>query len=118
MKRTIGKAPERRLAKKLRSQAGETLGETLISLLIGALALLMLAGTISSSSKIITMGRKKLDSYYYSNETTVVKMEEGGQKADITISCPSDNAVKVQTYSVQYYINDCFKRAPVVAYQY
>jgi len=49
---------------KIRSIAGETIGETLIALLISALALLMLAGAIGSASKIVTRNKTAMDEYY------------------------------------------------------
>ena len=42
------------IMKKLRSRAGETITETLVSVLIGALALVMLAGAVSAASSVIT----------------------------------------------------------------
>lgn len=49
---------------KLRSRAGETITETLVSLLISALALVMLAGVISASSRIVNRSKAALDAYY------------------------------------------------------
>ena len=50
--------------KKLRSKAGETLTETLVALLIGTLALAMLASMIGSTSKIIEKTQGVLTEYY------------------------------------------------------
>ena len=50
--------------RKLRSRAGESIGETLIALLIAALALLMLAGAVSSASRIVTRNKAAMKSYY------------------------------------------------------
>ena len=50
--------------RKLYSRAGESIGETLIALLISALALLMLAGAVSSASKIVTRNKAAMESYY------------------------------------------------------
>ena len=40
--------------RKLHSKAGETIAETLVALLISALALVMLAGALSAAAKVIT----------------------------------------------------------------
>ena len=52
--------------KKLRSKAGETLTETLVALLIGTLALAMLASMIGSTSKILQKTQGILTDYYAS----------------------------------------------------
>ncbi|MBQ6346431.1 MAG: hypothetical protein IJI71_02600 [Clostridia bacterium] len=49
---------------KIRSISGESIGETLVALLISALALLMLAGAIGSASKIVTRNKTAMDEYY------------------------------------------------------
>jgi hypothetical protein len=54
----------RRIRNKLCSCAGESIGETLIALLIAALALLMLAGAVSSASRIVTRNKAAMKSYY------------------------------------------------------
>ena len=58
----------RRIKNKLRSRAGESIGETLIALLISALALLMLAGAISSAGRIVTRNKAAMISYYGSTD--------------------------------------------------
>ena len=49
---------------KMRNQLGESIGETLIALLISSLALLMLAGAISTAGRIITTNRNSMSTYY------------------------------------------------------
>jgi len=49
---------------KLKSCVGESIGETLIALLISALALIMLAGAISSASRIVTRNKASMEEYY------------------------------------------------------
>ena len=55
-------------AGKLGSRAGETITETLVSVLISALALVMLAGAITAASNIIKRSRNALSEYYAANE--------------------------------------------------
>lgn len=54
----------KKMLKKLRSTAGESIGETLVALLISALALVMLAGAVSSASNIITRSNDAMNDYY------------------------------------------------------
>ena len=49
---------------KLKSEAGESLGEVLIALLIAALALTMLASVITTASSIINRSKTAMDRYY------------------------------------------------------
>lgn len=55
---------KKHVLKKLCSPAGESIGETLIALLISALALLMLAGAVSSAGKIVTRNKSAMETYY------------------------------------------------------
>ena len=49
---------------KLRSRAGESIGETLVALLISALALVMLAGAVSSAAGIVKQSNEAMGRYY------------------------------------------------------
>ncbi len=57
-----------KFAAKLKGNAGESLSEVLISLLIAALAMTMLAYAISSTSRIVTKSKDKMEKYYLANE--------------------------------------------------
>ena len=65
---------------KLRSRAGMTIGETLVSLLVVALALTMLAGAMSSVSKVIERGRTGVNTYYDEVEEMVSMTGSGSGK--------------------------------------
>lgn len=110
----------RAMKNKILSQAGESIGETLVALLIAALALVMLAGAMSSSSGVILKSRDKLDDYYTANEEDngVIKMTSGGSTAEkrITITDTTGN-ISLQSYKVSYYKNDEFGKKTVVAYK-
>ena len=108
----------RRTRKKLKSQAGETLTETLVALLIAALALTMLAGAIASSFGVIQRGREKLDQYYTANEAAdgVVKMSGDGTAGKVTLT-DAENQLSHGDINVSYYTNDKFNNMPVVAYK-
>ncbi|MBR6219536.1 MAG: hypothetical protein IKQ80_03100 [Clostridia bacterium] len=54
---------KKRILKKLRAKAGETLAETLIALLISALALMMLAGAITAASNVLSKSKNSMNTY-------------------------------------------------------
>lgn len=56
------------LNNKLRSQAGETIAEVLVSLLISALALTMLASMITATVSMVTRSKEKMKEYYENGE--------------------------------------------------
>ena len=111
------------MVKKVISQSGESIGETLVALLISALALVMLAGAISASLGVVNRGRAKMGSYYSANEEAngVIKRTGTGTAVSdgilITDSLNSGNIVQ-QKYDVTYYRNNIFNNKPVVAYKY
>ena len=57
--------------KRIRSRAtaGESLIETLIAMLISALALLVLSGSVRAASNMVAAGRDEMDAYYESSDT-------------------------------------------------
>lgn len=55
------------IAAKLKSSAGESLAEVLLSLLIAALAMAMLASVISTTANIITRNKIAVAEYYSAN---------------------------------------------------
>ena len=54
----------KRIKAKLQSNAGESIGEVLIALLIAALALTMLASVITTTARLIKESRTHMDDYY------------------------------------------------------
>lgn len=107
-----------RILTKLRTQAGETISETLVALLVAALALTMLAGAITASAHIITMSRNTLSGYYSANEEAngVVKLSGSGTSGK-TVKLDSDD-LTTQSISIEYYQNTVFEKTPVIAYKY
>ena len=61
-----------RIFKKLSSQMGESIGETLVALLISALALVMLAGAVSSGMRIVTNSKEKMES----NDSSIAEIQK------------------------------------------
>lgn len=62
---------KKRITAKLKGNAGESLAEVLISLLIAALALTMLASVISTSARIITKSKATMKDYYDASDELV-----------------------------------------------
>ncbi|MBQ6479683.1 MAG: hypothetical protein IJI45_01065 [Anaerolineaceae bacterium] len=58
---------KKRMIDKLKHTCGETISEVLVALLISSLALVMLASMITSTSKMVTTSKSKMDEYYTAN---------------------------------------------------
>ena len=104
----------KKVLKKLRSSAGESITETLISLLISTLALVMLAGALSAATGIVLKSRDKMDKYYTANEN-FVQRPESTQNRTLTLTI-TDNRELITTANVNYYVNKEFSKTPVIAY--
>ena len=114
------------LIRKSRGDAGETLAETLVGLLIASLALLMLAGAISATAKIINTSDIKLGEYYKMDGLLVA--QEGTTDTDLLAQKSSGGTVNIvrngttpetlpTAISVKFYTNDAFNKAYVAAYK-
>lgn len=77
-----------RIVRKLRSVRGETIAEVLVSTLIGALAVLMLAMAISVSSRIVAHNRASMDQYY-TESNAVAEGTSGISYSDLVIKSGS-----------------------------
>ncbi len=104
------------IKRKINSQTGESITETLVALLIAALALVMLAGAMSASTNIVLRSREKLKSYYDENEkdSGIVKKASKDNSGIISIS---EEGVMLQSISVYYFKNDVIGKMPVVSYK-
>ena len=80
------------IVKKLKSNSGESIAETLVAVLIAAFALLLLAGTVNSASNLITKSQNSLKGYYKANNQLA---DIGSDTITITIS-NVDNTVSDQ----------------------
>ena len=106
-----------RINKKLRSSAGESLSETLVSLLISALALAMLAGAITAASHMITSSRDKLRTYYAAKENVETRGATTGSNLNVTIKENKTNGATIQSnISVGQYSVTAFRKN-IVAYK-
>ena len=106
-----------KLGKKLNSQKGESLTETLVALLISAVALVMLAGAITAAGHVVTRSKDKLDAYYLNNED-LVKRNAGGNITTSTGNMTiTGSDISIPSYAVTFYNNGEFGKYPVVAYK-
>ena len=106
------------IKEKLNGQSGESIGETLVALLIAALALVMLAGAISASLGVVNKGRDKLGEYYSANEAI---NKRSGTESDVPNGIEITDSLSIintQQYNITYYKNSTFSNKPVVAYKY
>ena len=74
----------KRIKSKLNNRSGETLAETLIAVLISALALVLLLSMITASSRLIQNGEAKIQEMY-----------DGSKKIEQAEITPSDATVKI-----------------------
>lgn len=103
------------------NNSGETIGETLVSLLIAALALTMLAGAVGTATNIILMSRSKLQRYY-DNCDDIVSVQSGISDPDtgtIYMTVTGDTlADPGQKQEVELYVNDeKFGNIQIAAYR-
>lgn len=104
-----------RLKKKLKNNSGETIGEVLVALLISGLALLMLAGAITTSSDLVTRSSRKQEEYYAKNEALLT--DTGGTSGRQLTMILRGVGISNQKYeNINYNINDEIGNIPIVAY--
>lgn len=102
----------------LQSQAGETLVETLVAILISALSLVLLASAITSSSNMIRTSNDKLDKYYTENNRLVQRSASDGD-VGITLTVSADGDSVTRNYadkSPKLYKNSEAGPVEVIAY--
>lgn len=105
---------KKQMLKKLRSKSGESIAETLVAVLIAALALLMLAGTINTASRLITRSKTALEAYYKENNKLSEHSSSSGRNI-VTVSSGSGEPEWILC-SVDLYENDKIGSTPVVAF--
>lgn len=66
------------LFRKIKSNSGESIAETLIALLVAALGLIILASAINSTSNIITTSNNKIKEYNEKEKIVVQQKVESG----------------------------------------
>ena len=108
------------IAKKLRGSVGETLSETLVALLIAALALVMLAGAVTASAVSMKRSRSRIDEYYTQGNKTAEMNDQNGtvsftvtDTTDITEDKLGDQTVE----DVPYYLFSAPGGMTVISYK-
>ena len=114
-----------KLKKRLRSQAGETIAEVLVAMLISVLALTMLAVMISSTLSMVNKSKLKMNDYYDANR--ILEMQpDSSDNENVTVSTDKKisiqsaedmvaNKLNVTGIDIKLYRNDTFSK-PVFAY--
>ena len=100
---------------KLKSDRGDSIAEVLIALLISAVALVMLASMITSSTSMIGASKKNIENYYSAaNEMT----GDCSVKYSGTVKLVPVSGTSMSTsFSVNYYVNEYITNHPVVAFE-
>ena len=100
------------MKKKLRSQAGETLAETLITVLIIAVAMTMLAGMISATASMVKTSENKMKEYYQGS--AALETFSGAESGpSITLKTDTD----FDPINIVYAKNEVFSDHMVIAYR-
>lgn len=105
-----------RVGEKLKSDRGESIAEVLISVLISAVALVMLASMISSATSMIGSSRKNMEDYY----SAANQITSSGASANFSGQVkmvPSESGSVSTSFSVNYFVNDELGKGPVVSFE-
>ena len=92
----------KRVKQKLKSDVGESIAEVLIALLIAALALTMLASVISTSARMISQSKDKLENYYAANEELNTRIRTAADLTAIVSSKEVTVTVKDGEESIKF----------------
>ncbi len=96
-----GRAEGGVLLNKLRNYSGESIAETLVAVLIAALALLLLAGPINTATNLITKSKNLLDTYYTANNNLALEETKAGTLV-VTMNDNTGTSVS-ESWTVNYY---------------
>ena len=103
----------RALMSGTRGTRGETITEVLAAIVIGGLAILLLATAISSAVNMNIRSREAMDRYYVANNSIAEVAAASGATGTVTIS-GSDFS---ETHDVGYAVNDQADGTPIVSYE-
>ena len=106
----------KKIFEKLLSCAGESIGETLIALLISSLALLMLAGAISAATRIVTVSKTKMDDYYEADNTFTEYKTRVSDRVSVTMTRNDTGSPNQVFVEVPYIENNTFDSIPTIMY--
>ena len=112
-----------RIKKKLKSEKGETITETLVSVLIAAAAMILFASMITASQRILTKSEGIMEAYYDGNSamemaaarktgvdiksgtSTVICQDSGSGATSIAFWLSNRTGAASDGIPVQYYTN-------------
>lgn len=89
------------IKKRITCESGETIVETMVSVLITSLALLLLATAIGSSIRIIRQSKTSMEARYTEESSMVERSESvtdgstGSYSADVPLSVSGDSALDI-----------------------
>lgn len=90
-----------KLKNKLKSKKGETITETLVSVLIAAAAMILFASMITSSQRILQKSERIMDAYYAGETEMEAAMADGGtaggSKTGVAIPADTEGAGEAKT---------------------
>lgn len=97
------------MVRKLQSNRGETLAETLVAALIGVIALLLLASMIMASTKLVNKSGSSIEELYNRMEQMEQTSSETGKK-EVNITWKiAGGATKTFTEDVKRNTSDSFE---------
>lgn len=110
----------RKIKEKIINNAGESIGEVLVALLISGLALLMLAGAIASSSRLVEKSKDTQAKYYSANEILTAQPDSEDLDSDLVqryaATLSFSNASK-NNKNITVYKNKVLGNPPVISYK-
>jgi len=104
-----------RIGRLLKSSRGDSIAEVLIALLISAVALVMLASMISSSTSMTDSSKKKIENYYVSTNSLIGNGKSAGT-GTVNLVVSGESTVKT-SFSVDYYVNNEINKHPVITFE-
>lgn len=91
-----------KLKNKLKSEKGETITETLVSVLIAAAAMILFASMITSSQRILQKSERIMDDYYAGEAEMEEAMATGGTTSGTDNKVTIKQANGAQSYGISY----------------
>ena len=107
---------------KLKANLGESISETLVAVLIASFALIMLAGAITTSVRIVKDSKNQIGEYYDADKFLVEHNSSGVSRIstgslDVTAATSISGIGSVsERLPGSYYANNTFSKYPVVNY--
>lgn len=96
----------KRLLNRLRSQSGESIAEVLVSLLISAVAVVLLVGMIGASTKVVLRSTRAMHAQYARTAGT-----RAASESSVSLSWAGRNGInRSQSFGIYDYV---YEEAPV-----